>query len=250
MINMKAIIIDDEKKGRESLSVLIKDYCKNVEILAMAESADEGYELIEKYDPDVVFLDIEMPNGNGFYLLEKFDQIKFQVIFTTAYDSYAIKAIKYHALDYILKPIDIDELKVAIGNVEKFIQSKPVENRYSGLVSERKLLPTSRIALPVKDGIAYLAVTDIVRVESDGSYSTFYTIDSKKYVVSKNLKEYEDILPSKEFFRSHKSHLINIKKVKKYLRTDGNFVEMEDGSIVEISRRKKDEFFELMSTLF
>jgi two-component system, LytTR family, response regulator len=244
---MKAIIIDDEKKGREILQTLINEYCKNVEVIAMAENADDGYTLIQQHRPDVIFLDIEMPNGNGFYLLEKFEEISFQVIFTTAYDHYAIKAIKYHALDYLLKPIDIDELKEAVAHVEKTIQSTPEKNRLTEFIAERKLSLTSRIALPVKEGIIYLMVADIIRVESDGSYSTFYTSDGKKYMVSKNLKEYEDVLPVKEFFRSHKSHLINIKKVKKFLRTDGFFVEMEDGSMVEISRRKKDEFLILMN---
>ena len=243
---MKAIIIDDEKKGRETLSSLIKNYCTGVEVLDMGGSAQEGYEMINRLNPDVVFLDIEMPNGNGFFLLEKFEEIKFQIIFTTAFDNYAIKAIKYHALDYLLKPIDIDELRIAVENAKKKSHSLTSATNYAAFVSERKLLMTSRIALPIKDGVVYLGVSDIVRVESDGSYSTFYTSDLKKYMVSKNLKEYEDLLPQQGFFRSHKSHLINIKKVKKFLRNDGNFVEMEDGSVVEISRRKKDDFFQLM----
>ena len=246
---MKAIIIDDEKKGRETLHSLIGSYCKGVEVLEMADNANTGYELIQKHSPDIVFLDIEMPNGNGFYLLEKFDEIKFQIIFTTAYEHYAIKAIKFHALDYLLKPIDIDELRIAVDNAKKNIQITPAKNRYSEFVTERKLLATGRIALPIKEGIVYLAISDIVRVESDGSYSTFYSMGDKKYVVSKNLGEYENLLPVSEFFRSHKSHLINIKKVKKFLKTDGNFVEMEDGSVVEISRRKKDNFFQLMNDL-
>lgn len=246
---MKAIIIDDEKKGREILHALINSYCIDVEVLATAKSADEGYELILKHNPDVVFLDIEMPNGNGFYLLEKFDKIRFRIIFTTAYDNYAIKAIKYHALDYLLKPIDIDELQLSVENVKQVIGTAETGNRYAEFLAARKLEFTGRIALPVKEGIIYLPVSDIVRLESDGSYSTFYTSDTKKYVVSKNLKEFEDVLPVKEFFRTHKSHLINMKKVKKYIRTDGYFVEMEDGSIVEIARRKKDEFLKSMNEL-
>lgn len=246
---MKAVIIDDEKKGRDSLSKLLETYCPQVKIVAMAVDGETGFEAISLHQPDVVFLDIEMPGGNGFSLLDRFEGILFQIVFTTAYDNYAIQALKRHALDYLLKPIDIDELKKAVAEAERLIKSKPEENRYSDFLAERKLEITGRIALPIKEGIVYLTVSDILRVESDGSYSVFYSTDGKKYMVSKNLKEYEDILPSKEFFRSHKSHLINIKKVKKYLRTDGYFAEMEDGSIIEIARRKKDEFLELMNDL-
>lgn len=243
---MKAIIVEDEKKGQEILSSLILKYCTDVEIIGMADNAEDAYLLIKKMKPDVVFLDIEMPNGNGFYLLEKFDKINFQIIFTTAYDNYAIKAIKYHALDYLLKPIDIDELKQAVENVKKALL-KPENTRYIDFLTTRKLDIENRLGLPVKDGILYIQVADIIRIESDGSYSTIYLSKSQKHVVSKNLKEYEDVLPVKEFFRVHKSHLINIKKVKKYVRQDGYFVEMEDGSQVEIARRKKDEFLQTMN---
>jgi len=243
---MKAIIVEDEKKGQEILSSLILKYCTDVEIVGVADNAEDAYLLINKAKPDVVFLDIEMPKGNGFYLLEKFDNINFQIIFTTAYDNYAIKAIKYHALDYLLKPIDIDELKQAVENVKKALL-KPDNTKYIDFLATRKLDFENRLGLPVKDGILYIQVADIIRIESDGSYSTIYLTESQKHVVSKNLKEYEDVLPVKEFFRVHKSHLINIKKVKKYVRQDGYFVEMEDGSQVEIARRKKDEFLQTMN---
>ena len=243
---MNAIIVDDEKKGREILHKLITDYCPEVRVQALASGADEAYELIQKHTPDILFLDIEMPNGNGFYLLEKFNIIPFQVIFTTAYDTYAIQAIKHQAFDYLLKPIDIDELRTTVANVKKIIA---FPSKQASANHNPDLKPASRIALPVKDGVVYLAVSNIVRIASDGSYSVFYTDDKKKYVVSKNLKVYEDILPSTLFFRTHKSHIINIKKVKKYLRTDGYYAEMEDSSVVEISRRKKDEFLQLMNTL-
>jgi two-component system, LytTR family, response regulator len=242
---MKAIIIDDEKKGREILHTLIQQYCEEVEVLGSAENSEKAYELIIKNKPDVIFLDIEMPDGDGFSLLERFDDIPFQVIFTTAYDQYAIKAIKYHALDYLLKPFAIEDLQSALSNVRKFAQSDIIKNRYIDFLAAHRLTFSGRVALPIKDGVIYLMICDIIRIESDGSYSTFYTNDGQ-YMVSKNLKEYEDLMPS-EFFRVHKSHLINIKKVKKYLRTDGYFAEMQDGSKVEISRRKKDEFLQIMN---
>jgi two-component system LytT family response regulator len=246
---MKAIIIDDEEKGRKILQSLLGSYCKDVTVAATAGDADEAYTLILKHKPDVIFLDIEMPNGNGFSLLERFDEIPFHVIFTTAYDSYAIKAIKYHALDYLLKPIDIDELKLAVEKIKTLRQTRQPENRYFEFLASRKLEFTGRIGLPIKEGVVFMPVSDIVWIESDGNYCTFHTMDSKKYVVSKNIGEYEELLPCHEFFRAHKSHLINVKKVKKYIRTDGYYVEMEDGAMVEIARRKKDEFLNIMKDL-
>lgn len=247
---MKAIIIDDEKKGREILKSLIESYCKEVEIIAQASSAEEGYELIQKLEPDVIFLDVEMPNGDGFSLLERFEKITFQIVFTTAFDDYAIKAIKFHALDYLLKPIDIDELRVAVENVKKALQSEQeTENKYTAFVQSRKIENTGKLALPIKDGIVYLSISEIVRVESDGAYSIFYTDCGKKHLSSKNLGEYEEILPSLGFFRVHRSHIVNVKKVKKFIRSEGNFIEMEDGSRVEIARRKKDEFLQMMNEL-
>lgn len=246
---MRAIIIDDEKKGREILKSLIETYCKEVEIIAQASNADEGFEMIQKHEPDVVFLDVEMPSGDGFSLLERFDEITFQIIFTTAFDDYAIKAIKFHALDYLLKPIDIDELRIAVENVKKALQEENgADNRYMEMLQSRKE-NTGKLALPIKDGIVYLSISEIVRVESDGAYSIFYTDCGKKHLSSKNLGEYEEILPSFGFFRVHRSHIINVKKVKKFIRSDGNFIEMEDGSRVEIARRKKDEFLEMMNQI-
>ena len=246
---MRAIIIDDEKKGREILKSLIETYCKEVEIIVQACNAEEGYELIQKHEPDVVFLDVEMPSGDGFSLLERFDEITFQIVFTTAFDDYAIKAIKFHALDYLLKPIDIDELRVAVENVKKALQEeRGTNNRYMEMLQSRKE-NTGKLALPIKDGIVYLSISEIIRVESDGAYSIFYTDCGKKHLSSKNLGEYEDILPGFGFFRVHRSHIVNVKKIKKFIRSDGNFIEMEDGSRVEIARRKKDEFLEMMNQI-
>ena len=247
---MRAIIIDDEKKGREILKSLIETYCKEVEIVAEAGNANEGYERIQEYHPDVLFLDVEMPDGDGFSLLERFNEIKFLVVFTTAFDDYAIKAIKFHALDYLLKPIDIDELRLAVANVKKALDSQlPLQNKYRELLLSRRPENSGKLALPIKEGIVYLSIAEIVRVESDGAYSIFYTDSGKKHLSSKNLGEYEEILPALGFFRVHRSHLINMKKVKKFIRSDGNFIEMEDGSMVEIARRKKEEFLQLMKSI-
>lgn len=247
---MKIIIIDDEQKGRESLHKLLEMYCKEVDVVAMASNAEEAYQLIVSHKPQIVFLDIEMPGGDGFSLLDKFPERDFKVVMTTAFEDYAIKAVKHQAFDYLLKPIDIDELVFAIDTARKDLErNAPVQpfGPENGSCAVQRLNYNGRVALPVRDGIFYLMVSDIVRVESDGGYSTFFARDGAKYLVSKNLKDYEDLLPEKKFFRVHKSHLINMDKVRKFIRTDGNFIEMEDGSVVEIARRKKDEFLQLMS---
>lgn len=246
---MKAVIVDDEKKGREILEKFISTYCPAIQIEGLAASAEEAFALIAACKPDLVFLDIQMPNGNGFDLLERFDNIDFQIIFVTAHDHYAIKAIKHHALDYLLKPIDIDELRAAVEKAEKQALQTKSTNKYEGFIASRKLEYTGRITVAVKEGIVYIPVSEVVRVESDLGCSVFYTIDGKKYVATKNLKDYEEILPGQHFFRIHKSHLINVHRVKKYLRADGFFVEMSDGSQVEIARRKKDEFLRIMEEL-
>lgn len=247
---MKVIIIDDEQKGRESLQKLIKNYCKEAEVVAMTGDITEAYELILEHKPHVVFLDVEMPGGDGFSLLNKFTVRDFKVIMVTAFDDYAIRAVRHQAFDYLLKPVDIDDLISALDAAAKSLQSEgKLMVAGQAMPEPQRLSINSRLPLPVKEGIFYLMVHNIMRIESDGGYCTFHTCDAKKYVVARNLKDYEDLLPDKKFFRVHKSHLINIDKVKKYIRTDGNFLEMEDGAIVEISRRRKDEFLQIMGTL-
>jgi two-component system, LytTR family, response regulator len=243
---MKCVIVDDEKNGREVLATLLTDYCAGIEVAGKAAGAEDGYRLINEVKPGLVFLDIEMPGQNGFELLNRLQPFSFTVIFTTAYEQYAIKAIKYRAADYLLKPIDIDELKAACekalcaGNPGR-IAAPPVRPAVINMFA------VDKIALPVKNGIQFVAVADIVHIESDGAYSVIHLNDKTKLVVAKNLKEYEDLLPAGRFLRIHKCHLINIACVRKYVRTDGFYAELENGALVEISRRKKDDFFRLMN---
>jgi len=241
---LRTIIIDDEKAAIQTLSLLLKRHIADVSVIAMTTSAANGIEAIEKEKPDVVFLDISMQDMDGFSLLQRLNYRNFHLIFTTAHERYALKAIKHHAFDYLVKPIDIDELKQAIQAITIL---KPEIAPHSEILAISKLTHNNRIGLPIKEGLVYHLVADIIWIASDGNYCTFYTSDTKKYVVSKNIGEYQDILPDDLFFRVHKSYLINIKRVKKFIRSDGYFVEMEDGSKVEISRRKKDEFLRLMN---
>lgn len=243
---LKAIIIDDETAAIRALTVLIEKHTPHVQLVASTSACAEGISLIEEQRPDIVFLDISMPDMNGFSLLQKLRYKDFHLVFTTAHERYAIQAIKHHASGYLLKPVDIDELKQAVEMIEK---TTTAAGKIVKATAIRRLELNSMISLPIKEGMIYHSVSDILWIESNGNYCTFHTQDRKKYVVSKNIGEYEDMLPEKEFFRVHKSYLINIRKVRKYIRTDGYFVEMDDGAIVEISRRKKDEFLHLMNEL-
>lgn len=241
---MKAIIVDDEKSGRETLQRLIEDNCKEVDVVGHAESVDDAVELINKTCPDLVFLDVEMPRGSGFELLKKFDRPQFKTVFVTAHNHYAIKAIKFAAADYLLKPVDIDELVAAVEQVKSL--SGDFSAQYAHLVESVDSHRCGKLAVPVKDGVAFIAVGDIIRLQADGSYTHIFTA-SEKYTASRNIKEYEDMLQDMQFFRAHHSHLINLNHVKHFSRVDGYFVVMSDGSSVEVARRKKDQFLQLMN---
>ncbi len=247
---IKAVIVDDELGARESLSKMIEKNCKQLEIVAKADSAIAAYDAITSKKPDLVFLDIEMPNGNAFDLLEKFKEIDFNIIFTTAYDHYAIKAIKFSAVDYILKPIDPEELVEAVKRFEKKQQENPnvLDKQFKTLLSnvrpENKL---KKVGIPDGDGLVFINLSDIVRCESDGNYTFFILTSGKKIIASRTLGEYEQMFTEDHFFRVHRSHLINLQHVKKYIKGEGGYVIMSDDSQVEVSRRNKNEFLEKLS---
>lgn len=241
---MKACIVDDEKKGRDTLLKLLEEYCKDVEVVGQADSVDAAFQFISSHEPELVFLDVEMPRGSGFELLKRFDHVNFKTIFITAHNHYAIKAIKFSAVDYILKPVDVDELVNAVSRAKSSAPTQ--QNSYSGLLDNLENNRTRKLAVPVKDGVAFIHTNDIIRMQADGSYTHIYT-SSEKYTASKNIKEYEDLLQDMNFFRAHHSHLINLIHVKHFSRVDGYFALMSDGSSVEVSRRKKDHFLQLMN---
>lgn len=248
---IKAIIVDDELGARESLLKMVEKNCKNIEIVAKADSMLSAYEAIIKYSPDLVFLDIEMPNGNAFDLLEKFDKINFDIIFTTAYDHYAIKGIKYSALDYLLKPIDQEELIQAVHRFEeKSGQKNSLDKQFKTLLSnirpENKL---KKVGIPDGDGLIFINLSDIIRCDSDGNYTFFILITGKKIIASRTLGEYEQMFVDDNFFRVHRSHLINLQHVKKYIKGEGGYAVMSDNSQVEVSRRNKMDFLEKLSLL-
>lgn len=247
---IRAIIIDDERIGRETLQSLLKQYCPNVSVVAQADSVDGGRRAIATHDPDLVFLDIEMPFGNGFELLDGIADARFEVIFTTAYDQYAIRAIRTAALDYLLKPIDRDELVSAVEKAEKKTGGARSLNLNLEVLLENLKHATSehsKIALPTDDGLTLVGVNDIIRCEADGNYTRFFLQNREQLIVSKTLKDFETLLGEMNFLRVHHSHLVNIDHVKKYVRGEGGVVIMSDTAAVPVSRRKKEELIRRLS---
>jgi two-component system, LytTR family, response regulator len=248
---LRAIIVEDETRSRELLNTLVAQCCEGINVVATAENVEQGAEAIKKYNPDLVFLDITMPDGSGFDMLEKVAGQKFDVIFTTATDKFALKAIKYSAIDYLLKPIDADELKSAVQKImDKKNSISTVENLAQLLQNLKKPDDNfTKITLPTGNAYEIVAVKDIIRCEAEGSYTNFFLVGGKKIMVSASLKHYEDLLPENEFIRVHHHHLINMMHVVRFLKVDGGYAVMSDGTQVEISRRKKDSFLQRLNKI-
>lgn len=248
---LKAVIIEDETGSAKLLSNLLKEYCSGIELTGIAYTVDEGVKLIHAHKPDVVFLDIEIGNESGFDLLDKFTEIDFEIIFTTAYEQYALKAIKACAIDYLLKPIDVDELKAAVEKVnqqslQKF-QSQKFEAFKSNLLSEEK--NNFRMVLPSVKGASIIAVSEIIYLQSDRQYTVFVLKNGNRIMTSKNLGEYEIYLSEHNFIRSHHSFLINLNEVKEFSRNLGYRALMSNGDWVDVSKRKKELFLKKLGTL-
>jgi two-component system LytT family response regulator len=248
---LKAVIVEDEKRSRETLSGLLKLYCKNVHIAGEAEGVQSGIRCIKEHNPDVVFLDIQMPDGSGFKMLESLEKIDFDIIFTTAYDQFAIKAIKFSALDYLLKPIFPDDLIAAVKKAESRKESQNSQKNVEVLLENIRKpdLDPPKIILSTSEKIHVVKVEDIIRCESDNYYTQFFFKDGKKLLVSKTLKENEELLSEYNFLRPHKSHLINALYIDSFNKRDGGTILMTDGSEVPVSRRKKEKIMEIISNL-
>lgn len=241
---VSAVIIDDEPGNIVTLTELIKQYCPGVMVSGTAQNPAKAYELIRQAKPDLVFLDIELSHGNAFDLLDKLLPVSFEVIFVTAFNEYAIKAFKYSAIDYLLKPVNITELKDAIQKVISRLENNTIDTKINTFLENLRsgLSSTNKIILPTNDGSYFEDIDNIMYLQAAGNYTFIYCKGKGKIVVTKKLKEFEDILPSSIFFRVHNSSLININFVKKYYNGRGGYVQMEDGSSVQISARKKNEF--------
>jgi two-component system LytT family response regulator len=240
---LKAIIVDDEKISREILQDYLNKYCKDVSVLALAESAAQGKEMVIKHKPDIVFLDVEMPKGNGFDMLEQLDEINFETVFVTAFDNYAIQALNYSAAYYILKPVSIDEL---ISAVEKIKKAKEKNNPalHTKVLLENMHSPTAnnrKIVLPLQDGFEVVNVQDIVHCDANDNFTDFHFIARPKMMICRTLKFYEELLKDSGFLRVHKSHLINLNHVAKYTRGKGGQLTMSNKAVIDVSPNKKDE---------
>lgn len=246
---IRTVIIDDEVDAVDFISSIIGEYCSSLEVIGRAHNIIQGEQVINENKPDLVFLDVEMPNGTGFDLLAQFPEKEFEVIFITAFNHYAIKAIKFSAVDYILKPININEFIEAVNRVVRKHGEKPgrTNENFKALMENLRSSSPSRLAIPTSDGMEYLNPKDIIRIEADRSYSWFFLAGDRKILVSKHLKEFQELLGDRYFFRSHNSHLINMKFVRKFIRREGGYIEMSDGSMVPVSRNKKDIFLDHMA---
>ena len=248
---IRTIIIEDEPVSREMLTLMLQRYKDDIEIIDTCSNPTDGIESIAKHQPDLIFLDIQMPKMNGFDMLKKIPVINFEVIFTTAFDQYAINAIRISALDYLLKPVDDEDLALAIEKCKERLQSKKsgkqFENLFNNLVNKNPLDKT--LALAASDGISFVKMCDILRVEANGRYTKFYLLNKETILVSKTLGDFEEILAANQFFRIHDSSIINLNHVKKYIRGDGGLVVLSDNTELDVARRRKEDFIKLIPKL-
>ncbi|HEY4108762.1 LytTR family DNA-binding domain-containing protein [Puia sp.] len=241
---IRTILVDDETDSISVLRLLLEKYCPKVSIAGTANGVDTAFALIGETRPDLVLLDIEMAQGNAFDLLNQLMPLSFQVIFVTAFDNYAIRAFKYSAVDYLLKPVDIDDLRDAISRVREKPATDDLARQMQILLENVGTLQMSqqKMAIPTINGLNFVPVQDILRFEAKGSYTVIYLASAEQVVATRTIKDYEDVLPETIFCRIHSSHIINLSRIHKYQKGRGGTVIMEDGSIIEVASRRRDEF--------
>ncbi|MEA1877885.1 MAG: LytTR family DNA-binding domain-containing protein [Bacteroidota bacterium] len=240
-----AVLVEDEDNSLEALEILLNKYCPDVQIDGRAQSVEEAIQIIDEIKPELVFLDIALPDGQGFEVLEGTNHTDFEVIFTTAYDQYALKAFEFSALDYLLKPINAEQLKQAVERFQEIRGQEDIGERVSVLKESLKNL-NERIILSSMDGFEVYKIVDIIRCEANGSYTTFFITGDRKVVTSKTLNNFERLLEDMPFVRVHSKHLVNLNYIKKYISGRGGYIVFEDGTQVDVSERKKKAFIKLM----
>lgn len=243
-----AILVDDEQSSLENLEQKIRQFCPELKIIAAVENPTEAIFLIRHHNPDVIFLDIEMPHMNGFRMLNELGDYSAEIIFTTAYNHYSIEALRLSAFDYLMKPISINDLRETVARLSKHI-SLSTRERLDVLRQSlnKNINQDSRIAVPTWEGLEFIQLRNVVRIESNSNYSRIFFTSGASLLVTKQLKEFEEMLVPYRFCRIHNTHLINLNYVRKYLRGDGGRVVMENGDEIDVSRRKKDDFLKLIN---
>jgi two-component system, LytTR family, response regulator len=246
---IKAIIVDDERRCCETLATMLKRYCPQIEVAGIFHSGVTALPAIKSVPPQILFLDIEMPQMNGFELLEQLPEINFELIFTTSYDQYAIKAFHFSALDYLLKPIDREELQKAVQKVMQR-QSHPLPQQIDILLKKLHHPATAihKIALPTMEGLLMIRVDSIISCEAETNYTIFFLKSHQKIVVSRILKEIEEMLDDHSFARVHNSYIVNLNEIEKYVRGEGGYLIMSDGSTVDVSRSRKETLLKRLSS--
>jgi len=245
---MNAVIIDDEANVRNTISVLLGENFPGISIMASAGTVEEGYEAIVKYKPDLVFLDIELPDGTGFDLLRKFQQIPFKIIFVTGHQEYALDAIKVSALDYVLKPVDTDELRHAVEKAGEIISQEEQKLKFQALnenLQSKKVL--KRIILHTSDHLQLVSVSDIIRAEADSNYTSFSLADGKHVLVSRTIKEFESLLSGSGMIRVHQSHLVNINYIDRFVKKDGGYLLLKEGTKIPVSPNLKKQVLQALT---
>lgn len=249
MTKLKAILIDDERSSIESLSFEINEYCPEVEVIQTCQDPFEGIKCIEANAPDLVFLDIEMPGMNGFELLRSLPDIPFHVIFVTAYDQFAIKAFEFNAVDYLLKPVRKSKLTQAVQKILDRQQTDFDKSNLEALIQNIRIQSQTgleNIALPTGDGFSMVHVNDISHLQADSNYTWVHLANQKKYLVTKTLKDMEDMLHFPQYFRSHKSYVVNLNHVNRYVRGQGGYLIMKDDTQIPVSRSQKAELMNVL----
>lgn len=248
---IRTILIDDETDSRETLKIAIEKYCPEVVIQQLCETPEQGLEAIKHTKPDLVFLDVQMPHMSGFDLLQRAAPINFEVIFVTAHDQYAIKAIKFSALDYLLKPVDVDELLHGVRKVKERLHHESSSHRYQSVLNniQYKNRDIEKLAVPTLEGIDFFNTDDIIYCKAEGNYTVLFLRNKQREMICRNLKDCENLLVEPRFCRVHHSALVNMQHIQKYVKGEGGYVILTDNHHVDISRRKKEEFLLLLNRL-
>ena len=241
---LKAVLIDDDESNLSSLSEKISNHCKQVRIIDCCDNPEEGIRIIDELKPDLVFLDIEMPQMNGFVMLQQLTYKNFDLIFVTAYDHYAIKAIRSCALDYLVKPVEIEELKRAVSRAEEKKKQPYSSSQLDLLIQHLQKKQIKLLTIPTSDGLQFINIENIIYLEASDNYSNIYLSTNQKFLVSRTLKDFEELLPTDIFIRIHHSTIVNKFYVDKYIRGEGGQVVMRNGNVLDVSKRKKSDFLQ------